>query len=143
MKENLDEIIIQASPEKVWSILTNLSGHAEWNPMIYRAQGKIETGQTVKLSAKSGSFDMKYNCFVVKVIPNREFIWKWHVLLPFLIRGEHAFSLEPISEENVRFINKETFRGLLVPFLTKELTVYGKKSTMAMDKALKIRAEKG
>lgn len=141
MRENRDEIIIQAGPEDVWDVLTDLGKHAEWNPLIYRAEGKIELGRKVRLSAKSGSFDLNYNCLVVKVEPFREFQWKWHIVLPFLFRGEHTFTFEPADEKTIRFINVEIFKGLLVPLFTKELATHGKDSMVAMDKALKDRVE--
>jgi hypothetical protein len=138
---NRDEVIIHAAPEEVWGILTNLDKHSEWNPLIYRAKGNIELGGRVRLSAKSGSFDMNYNCFVVKVEVNREFKWKWHIVLPFLFRGEHTFTLEPVDEKSIRFINLEIFKGLLVPFFAKVLANDGKDSMVAMDIALKYRVE--
>ncbi len=141
MRENRDEIIIQAAPEEVWGVLTDLGKHAEWNPLIYRAEGKIELGGEVKLSAKSGSIDMNLNCLVVMVELNREFQWKWHIVLPFLFRGEHTFTIEPADEKSIRFVNVEIFKGLLVPFFTKVLANDGKDGMLAMDKALKVRVE--
>ena len=141
MRENRDEIIIQAPSEEVWDVLTNLTKHAEWNPLIYRAEGKIKLGAKVRLSAKSGSIDMNYKCLVVYVNPNREFQWKWHIVFPFLFRGEHTFTIEPTDDKSIRFINVEIFKGLLVPFLTKFLATDGKDSMVAMDKALKDRVE--
>jgi len=142
MKENRDEIIIQATPEEVWEVLTDFDRHAEWNPLIYQAKGVVEVGRRIKVSARSGSLDMKYRCLVVKVELHREFQWKWHVVLPFLIGADHIFKIEPITEKSVHFINREIFKGILVPFLTKLLFVQGKESMVAMDKALKERVEK-
>lgn len=141
MRENRDEIIIQATPEAVWDVLTDLGKHAEWNPLIYRAHGKIESGGKVRLSAKSGSIDMNYNSLVVRVEPNREFQWNWHIAFPFLFRGEHTFTIEPVDDNSIRFVNVEIFKGILVPFFTKFLATDGKDSMVAMDKALKVRVE--
>ncbi len=141
MIENRDEIIIQATPEEVWEVLTNLNKHAEWNPLIYSAEGKIELGGKVRLSAKSGSIDLNYKCLVVKLKSNREFQWKWHIVFPFLFRGEHAFTIEPINDKSVRFINIEIFKGILVPLFTKVIATDGKDGMVAMDKALKDRLE--
>ncbi|UCH60833.1 MAG: SRPBCC domain-containing protein [Anaerolineales bacterium] len=141
MRENRDEIIIQAAPEEVWDVLTDLGKHAEWNPLIYRAEGKIELGEGVRLAAKSGSIDMNYNCSVVKVEPNREFQWKWHIVFPFLFRGEHTFTIEPIDGKSIRFINVEIFKGILVPLFTNFLATDGKDGMVAMDEALKDRVE--
>lgn len=141
MRENHDKIIIQVTPEEVWSVLTDMGKHAEWNPLIYHAEGEIKLGGKVRLSAKSGSIDMKYNCLVDKVKPNREFRWKWHIVLPFLFRGEHTFTIEPADENSIRLVNVEIFKGLLVPLFTKFLATDGKDSMVAMDKALKDRVE--
>jgi len=141
MRENRDEIIINATTEEVWGVLTDLSKHAKWNPLIYRAEGKIELGGKVKLSAKSGSIDMNYNCLVVNVEPNREFQWKWHIVLPILFRGEHTFTIEPVNEKSIRFVNVEIFEGILVPLFNEFLATDGKDSMIAMDKALKDRVE--
>lgn len=142
MRENRDEIIIQATTEEVWGVLTDLGKHAVWNPLIYRAEGKIELGGKVKLSAKSDSIDMNYYCLVVNVEPNREFQRKWHIVLPILFRGEHTFTIEPADEKSIRFVNVEIFKGILVPLFTEVLATDGKDGMIAMDKALKDRVEK-
>ena len=103
MRENRDEIIIQATPEEVWDILTDLGKHGEWNPLIHRATGKIELGGKVRLSAKSGSIDMNYNCSVVKAEPYRELQWKWHIVFPFLFRGDHTFTIEHADDKSIKF----------------------------------------
>ena len=141
MRENRDEIIIQATPEEVWDILTDLGKHGEWNPLIYRATGKIELGGKVRLSAKSGSIDMNYNCSVSKVEPYRELQWKWHIVFPFIFRGDHTFTIEHADDKSIKFVNVEIFKGILVPFFARMLATDGKDSMLAMDKALKNRAE--
>ena len=141
MRENRDEIIIQAAPEEVWAVLTDMGKHEDWNPLIYHATGKIKLGEKVRLSAKTGSTDMNYTCLVVNVEPNREFKWKWHIVSPLLIRGEHTFTLEPAKENSTRFVNLEIFKGVLVPFLAKMLVTDGKDGMLAMDEALKNRVE--
>jgi len=141
MKENRDEIHIQATAEEVWTVLTDLPKHAEWNPLIYRADGKIEPGGKVRLSAKTGDLDMNFRCRCVRVEPNQALKWNWHVVLPFLFRGEHTFNIEPIDDKTIRFVNVEAFYGLLVPFFTNMLETDGKKGMVEMDKALKNRVE--
>jgi hypothetical protein len=141
MKENRNEIEIQATLEKVWAILTDLPRYADWNPLIYRAEGKVALGEKVNISAKTASNDRDFRCSVVKVEPNREFSWKFHVILPFLFRGEHIFRVEPIDAHRVRFIDREIFDGLLVPLLAKDLETNAKVGMIAMGQALKGWAE--
>jgi uncharacterized protein YndB with AHSA1/START domain len=40
MKENRNDVEIQASPEAVWEVLTDLEAYAEWNPQLYRGEGQ-------------------------------------------------------------------------------------------------------
>ena len=141
MKENRNEIEIQATPERVWETLTDLGKYPEWNPLLCRAEGKLAVGEKVNLTAKSASSEMNLLCSVTTVEPNRQFSWKFHVILPFLFRGEHIFKIEPINEHRVRFIDREIFHGLLVPLQAKNLETNAKPAMIAMGEALKERVE--
>ena len=121
MKENRNEVEIQASAEEVWRVLTDLPAYAEWNPLLCRAEGNLEVGEKVALTAKSPSREMNLSCSVIRVEPNHEFAWKFHVMLPFLFSGEHTFQIEPIAEQRIRFIDREVFTGLLVRLQAKDL----------------------
>jgi hypothetical protein len=141
MKELRTEIEIQASPGKVWEILTNLVNYPDWNPFIHHAIGAAKLGEKVDITFKSGSKDMTLHCTVVKSEPDRELCWKYHVMLPALWSGEHSFTIESIEANKVRFIDKEIFNGLLIPFQAKDIDTNSRRDFENMDKALKIRAE--
>jgi hypothetical protein len=138
MKEIRAEIDIQASPEKVWQVLTALDKYPEWNPFLHHAIGKAELGAKVDVTFKSGSKDMTLHCIVTKVEPNHELRWRYHVGFPFLFQGEHCFVMEPAGDNLTHFIDKEIFTGLLIPFMVNENDRGGFE---AEDKALKARAE--
>jgi hypothetical protein len=138
MKEIRTEIDIKASPEKVWQVLTTLDRYPEWNPFLHHAIGKAELGGKVEVTFKFGSRDMTLHCVVIELEPNHEITWRYHVVAPFLYRGDHIFTIEPASDGKVHFVDREVFTGLLVPFLVDEKDVAGFES---MDQALKTRAE--
>jgi hypothetical protein len=73
--------------------------------------------------------------------PNRELRWLGHLLLPGIFDGEHSFVVEPLGEGHVRFIQRERFKGLLVPFLSKMLDGDISRGFNEMNRALKLRAE--
>lgn len=141
MKDLRTEIVIQASPEKVWQILTDLDKYPEWNPFICHAIGMAEIGKTVDIDFQPNSKGLKLHCTVAQKHPNRDLSWKYHVYHPALFRGEHIFTIEPLGENRVRFIDREEFNGLLVPLQAKDIDTNTKKGFEAMDKALKARAE--
>ena len=141
MKELRTQIIIDASPEKVWQVLTDLDKYPEWNPFVCHAIGKAEIGRTVDIDFQSDSTGMKLHCTVVRLQPNRELSWTYHAMHPILFRGEHIFTIEPLGENRVRFINREEFNGLLVFTQAKDIDTNTKRGFEAMDKALKACAE--
>jgi hypothetical protein len=141
VKELHTEIEIQASPEKVWQVLTDLAKWPEWNPFIHHAIGKAEVDETVDIDFQPDSKGLKLHCTVVRVEPNRELCWKYHVILPGLFRGEHSFTIEPMGADKVRFIDREIFNGLLVPLQAKDIDTNSRRGFEEMDKALKARAE--
>jgi hypothetical protein len=141
MKELRTEIEIQASPDKVWQVLTSLDKYPEWNPFIHHAIGKAKVGEIVDIDFQPDSKGLKLHCTVVKVDKNRELCWKYHVTLPGLFRGEHSFIIEQIEGNKVRFIDQEIFNGLLVPLQAKDIDTNSRQGFEAMDKALKARAE--
>ena len=141
MKELRTEIEIQASPEKVWQILTDLDNWPDWNPFIHHAIGKAQLGEKVNITFKSGSKDMVLHCTVTKVEPNRELRWKYHVMMPFLFQGEHSMIIELLGENRVRFVDREIFNGLLIPLQAKDIDINSKRGFEAMDQALKARVE--
>jgi uncharacterized protein YndB with AHSA1/START domain len=48
-KELYSEIEINASPEDVWRILTDLSKIPEWNPFMRRASGEVRQSERTKV----------------------------------------------------------------------------------------------
>ncbi|MBE0685980.1 MAG: SRPBCC domain-containing protein [Anaerolineaceae bacterium] len=141
MKENRNEIVINASPDQVWQILTDLEHYSEWNPLLYHGSGTVKLGETVVVDAKTATKDMNFVCKVTKVEPLKEFSWKFHVIHPILFRGVHSFRIEQIDQDSVRFIDTESFKGLLLPTQAKDLTTNGLTAMIEMGKALKERVK--
>ena len=142
MKELRTEIEIQAAPEKVWQVISELDKYPEWNPFIHHAIGKAKIGEKVDITFKTEAKEMTLHCIVIKVEPNRELRWKYHVGLNALFSGEHSFVIEPIDANHVRFVDREVFNGLLVPLQIKDIDTNSKHGFEAMDQALKERAER-
>src|SRR5271155_461033 len=54
MKDYTSTLIIAASPETVWAILTDGARYREWNPEIIQVDGCIELGERITAHVRLG-----------------------------------------------------------------------------------------
>ncbi len=143
MYEIRKEIEIEGSVEQVWEVLTNFSRFPEWNPVIRQVTGSLAVGQTVVIFVTGPAGERPWSVEVAKVHAERELAWKFYERTPLLYRGEHIFRMEPIDQHRTRYIDRETFQGLLVPLRRRDLGTKTKAGMVAMGAALKHRVESG
>ena len=142
IKEIITEIKITAPASSIWKILTDFPRFPEWNPFISEASGHIEERTQLKIHIEPpNSSGMTFRPTITKIKQEREFRWLGRVLIPGIFDGEHIFELEPISENETRFVQREKFKGFLVPFLWKSLNKNTRQGFEEMNTALKKRAE--
>jgi hypothetical protein len=84
---------------------------------------------------------MTFKPKVLTAEPNRELRWLGHLLTPGLFDGEHSFTIEPLEDNRVRFVQREAFKGLLVPLFARSLETNTQQGFEQMNRALKERAE--
>lgn len=143
MREITTEIDIRARASHVWEILMEFGAYPSWNPFIRKIAGKPAVGSRLDVTMEPpGGKPMRFAPRVLVLRPNREFRWKGRLFMPGLFDGEHRFIIEPTSKNAVHFVQRERFSGILVPFVWKMLDTKTRKGFLAMNKALKSRAEK-
>ena len=142
MKELKSEIEIETSAERVWEILTDFARFPQWNPFIRRASGNLRAGERLEVTMQpAGARGMTFRPTVLNVEADRELRWIGHLLIPGLFDGEHIFTIEPSGTGRVRFTQRESFTGLLVPLLARGLDTDTRRGFEEMNLALKARAE--
>ena len=71
--------------------------------------------------------------------------WRGRLGMPGLFDGEHELRLEPIPDGGTRFVQRETFTGLLVPMMPRVLddtaTGFAAMSTALRDRAVSRTAD--
>ncbi len=140
-RELRSEINIDASAERVWEVLTDFEALPEWNPFLKRASGRLEEGQRIEIVLQPpGRKATTFRPTLLRVDPDRELRWLGHVGIPGVFDGEHVFLIESRTPSRVHFIQRESFRGLLRPFLGNLLRD-SERGFAAMNAALKSRAE--
>ena len=134
------EVTVNAPAAAVWQILTDLDSYDAWNPFFQQASGTVAVGQTLRLEAHIGTNVMTFTPTVLEAKKNRELRWLGRVLLPGIFDGEHSFTLTTLSDNRVKLVQRERFRGVLVPFFGTLLSKTEDKFT-DLNEALKARAE--
>jgi hypothetical protein len=141
-KEIKTEILIKATPEKVWSILTNFNNYPIWNPFIKSIKGEVKVGKKVIVNIEPPeSKGMTFKPKILKVETNKELIWLGHLLFPGLFDGKHNFKLIDNGDGTTTFVQSEEFKGILVPLFKKQLNNNTRRGFEAMNNKLKELAE--
>jgi hypothetical protein len=121
-KEIKTEILINARPEKVWSIVTDFGNYPNWNPFIKSIKGEVKVGN--KITARIEPPEANGMTFKPRILvfeTNKELTWLGHLLFPGLFDGEHKFELVDNGNGTTTFRQSEKFRGVLVPLFKKLL----------------------
>jgi hypothetical protein len=136
------EIEVEASEDRVWDVLTDLTRFPEWNPLLPEARGEVREGESLDVCiAPPGMGRSRYRLKVLTVVPKREFRWLGHFLVKGLIDGDHRFLIEPLGNRRVRLVQSENFSGALVPIVGARLLKNMRRGFEMMNEALKGRAE--
>ena len=118
MKTYSAEITINASPEKIWGILTDANGYPDWDESMERIEGKMELGEKVTFYTKvsSQAFPVKVTTFE----PDTELVLTGGMPLG-LFKSERTHKITKIEEGKTKFYTQENFSGLLLPIFGKNI----------------------
>jgi hypothetical protein len=142
MHEIQTEIHIESTPERLWSILTDFAAQSSWNPFIRSIEGPAEKGGRLKVTIQPvGGKPMTFRPTVTVATPNVELRWVGHFLFRGVFDGEHYFQIGAAKPSGVRFVQGEKFSGLLVGVAKATLERGTRPGFVAMNQALKLRAE--
>lgn len=135
-KEISTSIQINATPEKVWQVLTDFKSYPQWNPFIQSLKGDVKVGNRIDVNLGG----MAFKPLVLAYSQNQKFRWIGHLLIKGIFDGEHQFELTANPDGSTHFIQSEKFKGILVPFVPKVFRDT-KVNFERMNQALKQRAE--
>ena len=119
MKFFATSVVIRATPEAIWQVLTDAPAYPRWNSTVTRVDGTIALGGKVTVHAKVAPGRV----FPVKVVAldaPRRMVWSGGMPLG-LFKGERVFELRPKAEGGVEFSMREDYSGLLASLITKSI----------------------
>jgi hypothetical protein len=135
------EIEIDATPEVVWQVLTDVGRYADWNPFITSSVGTPEVGETlVNRMEPPGGMAITLKPQVTVVEDGKTFEWFGKVGLPGVFDGRHRFDIEA-SGTGTKLVQSESLDGILVRVMRKSVDTHTHAGFEAMNVALKARAE--
>ncbi len=135
-------IEIRAPIETVWGVLTDFDSYPEWNPHIRRVRGTPAEGRRIAIySRPPGGRMIVMRPTVTRWEPPHELRWQATFAFGRLFRGEHGFRLEATGPDRVRFVQDETFRGLLVPLYSRLRLARTRAGFDLVNQAVRERAE--
>lgn len=134
------QIEIAASPERVWSMLTDTAAYPSWNPFIRELNGplKVDHRLTVRLGGDETNGGMTFYPEIVTLVAGQRLQWIGRLWgLPGFFTGTHDFEIVPTNHGTV-FRQSEAFSGVLLWFYDVETV---RAEFIKMNRALKNRAE--
>jgi hypothetical protein len=135
------EIIIDASSETVWNVLTDFENFPAWNPFIVRIEGQLQQGARLRNTLKSGSKTFVFKPVVLEVKPLHSFSWLGSLVVKGLFDGRHYFKIDELGPKQVKLTHGEEFSGLLSSAFLKKIGDDTRNNFVKMNQALKMRAE--
>jgi hypothetical protein len=114
-------IEIDATPQQVWAVLSDLPAYSQWNPFIVSSSGRLEKGATLRNVMRDSGGDTTFTPTVLEAAPGRELRWIGRIGPGGIFDGEHRFLIEPVSPGRVRLTQSERFTGVVIPFFRHQL----------------------
>lgn len=119
MRSFESQIVIGASPERIWRLLVAGNEWPAWNSTVKRLDGRIALGEkvTVHVTASPGR---AFPVTVVRLDEPRHMVWRGGLPLGLFV-GERTYTLRPVDQEATEFSMRETYSGLLSPIISKSI----------------------
>ena len=134
------DILIDRPPTDVWKVISNSSAYPDWNPYITRVDGDFRQGQKIRIVLGAGPDSMVFKPTVLVVRPEQDLCWRGSVWIRGVFDGTHCIHLTAVTG-GTRLEQTESFSGLLVGRLTKDVAEETQRNFQAMNAALKQRVE--
>jgi hypothetical protein len=116
------ETVIDATPEAVWAVLTDLPGWPGWDSGVLEVSGSIAPG--AKVGARSiANPKRSFAARVVELDPPRRMVWKGGMPLG-LFSGVRTFTVAPV-DGGTRVTVREVFSGPLLRLIGRTIPDLG------------------
>lgn len=115
------EVILPASVERSWQVLTHFERYPEWNPYLPKIEGKLLAGEKVNftLAREKAPKTLDLVTTLGEVATNQRFHWIGRLGIQGIYDTRHGFELRARADGNTDLLHYEEFRGV-IPALVKD-----------------------
>lgn len=133
------DIVIDAPPEEVWSVLTDWDRLKEWSPTLQALRGEIRDG---------GAVSAEYVFMGSVATPDHTLLYEEGSMFgwsdPMLpgVKDRHIYRVEALPDGRTRFVQTDEVRGGVLSFLFGWIVIREMRKTYPLfNQALKERVE--
>jgi uncharacterized protein YndB with AHSA1/START domain len=112
-------VLIRATPERIWALLTDAAKFTRWNNTVEKVDGKIALGERVTVHPKTNP-GRAFPVTVAEFEPPRSMVWTGGMPLG-LFKGRRTFTLTPGLNGEVEFSMREEYTGLMAPLICRSI----------------------
>lgn len=118
MKSYEANAVIDAAPDQIWAVLTDVSAYPRWDSGVEKVEGvegAVSPGAKIKVYSEANPG----RAFAVKVselVPGERMVWSGGMPLG-LFRGVRTYALSPEAGGATRFTMREEYTGPMLPLI--------------------------
>lgn len=104
------ETIIDASPSKVWEVLTDFARLSEWSNTLVGLEGDFRDGGQITVTFKVGPVNQKIDHEVKFFEEGRSFGWSDPLMMG--LSDRHIYQVNATDDGKTRFVQTDQIKGL-------------------------------
>ena len=138
------ELLMDASPEKVWAVLTDFDKLKEWSPNLIRFEGEFRKDGQAKVTFLIGVGNMTQDFNHPLVHFEEGKMFGWSAPIPHMgMKDNHKYIVQPVDGEpdKTLFIQTDQFHGQGAHLIGGMLSNGAMQGYAAFNRALKKRVE--
>ena len=133
------EIIIDATPEEVWAIVTDLKSYEVWHSFIYGIEGELGLDEKLKVEIEVLNKKVKIRARITVLNKNKNFTWVGK--LPAIGKATHYYKLKALEGGRTKLTQGEFWKGVGAKVYAKKHFMKAYKDKQKMNKKIKKMVE--
>ncbi len=106
-------LVIPASPDAIWSVLSDWPRYGEWCHLIPKIHGEARVGGRLDFKLRLIGPSLPIDATITRFEVAKVLEWEGprSSALGLLAKGRHAFEIEDLGDGRSRFVHAEVFSG--------------------------------